>query len=106
MIDLSPQHLALVQQILRDYLSPEVEVWVYGSRVNGSAKPFSDIDLLLRAPQPTPRERLYLLENAFDDSPLPFRVDINDWHYISPEFRHVIQQRFETLSLAQCHDDA
>jgi predicted nucleotidyltransferase len=44
MLDLDPNQLAIVQEILAKYL-PNKEVWAFGSRVKGTAKPLSDLDL-------------------------------------------------------------
>ena len=46
MIDLAPSHLRTVRQLLAD-LAPECEVRVFGSRVAGNAKPYSDLDIVL-----------------------------------------------------------
>ncbi len=48
-LDVKPEHLEMVQAILRTHL-PEREVWAFGSRVNGKAKPASDLDLCVMAP--------------------------------------------------------
>lgn len=44
MIDIQPQHLEMVEKIFRTYLSG-YEVRAFGSRVKGTARPFSDLDL-------------------------------------------------------------
>jgi predicted nucleotidyltransferase len=71
-IDLSPEHLALVRGILAAQ-APGVVVWAFGSRVEGRAKPFSDLDLALHVPGSTDLEAL---RGAFEDSDLPIRVDL------------------------------
>ena len=53
MIDLEPQHLQVVQHILSEHV-PECEVRVFGSRANGTARRFSDLDLALISPKPIP----------------------------------------------------
>jgi len=39
------------------------------------------------------------LIEAFQESDLPFRVDVLDWHAISPEFRQVIKRNYEVLKV-------
>ena len=39
------------------------------------------------------------LIEAFQESGLPFRVDVLDWHAISPEFRLVIKRKYEVLKV-------
>ncbi|EKD27295.1 MAG: DNA polymerase beta protein [uncultured bacterium] len=39
-----------------------------------------------------PCKILYALKEEFEESNIPFRIDIIDWHTISPEFRSVIEK--------------
>lgn len=96
MLDLRADHLRLVQDILQSHV-PGIEVRAFGSRVTDRAKPHSDLDLALIADQPTPHLTLALLEAAFSDSDLPFRVDVVDWATLSPHFRRIVAQRYEVV---------
>lgn len=91
-LDISSEHLAIVQQILRQ-LVPSCEVWAFGSRVKGTAKPFSDLDLVIMSQQPLSLALMASLHEAFSESDLPWKVDIVDWSTTSPEFRAVIEQQ-------------
>jgi predicted nucleotidyltransferase len=77
-LDLRPEHLNVVCQILRQYI-PEHEVRAFGSRAGGRPKPFSDLDLLALSRQPIEPLRWALLHEAFAESDLPFKVDLIDW---------------------------
>ncbi len=46
MIDLAPKYIAMVRQVLAYYL-PKQSVWVYGSRIKGTAHDGSDLDLVI-----------------------------------------------------------
>ena len=48
-LHLLPRHRAQIETLLREHL-PGVEVWAYGSRVNGRSHDGSDLDLVLRGP--------------------------------------------------------
>ena len=37
------------------------------------------------------------LKYAFEESDLPYRVDVLDWHSTSPEFRKVIEKGYEVV---------
>ena len=89
-LDLKERHLAMVRAILDAHV-PGCEVWVYGSRAAGAAKPYSDLDLVIVDKEPLPVRTLALLENAFEESDLPFRVDVVDWAHLSESFRAVIE---------------
>ncbi len=96
MIDLDPESLATVKRILVAQV-PGVEVRVFGSRVLGTARKFSDLDLALVCPRPLDRGRIEALKDAFSESNLSIQVDVLDWNRLSDEFRSVIARRFEVL---------
>lgn len=96
MLDLSPEDLALVRALLLAHV-PDFEVRAFGSRVRGTARPYSDLDLVLIGGQPLCLRTFGQLQEAFQESNLTFRVDIIDWHQISDSFRAVINERFEVL---------
>lgn len=89
MIQLTPEELAEVRQILQRHL-PGVRVKAFGSRVAGTARPFSDLDLVLMTDQPLDLVTLGTLRDAFSLSNLPFFVDLIDWATIDPAFRAII----------------
>jgi len=80
---------------------PEYDVWAFGSRVTGTAKPFSDLDLLIRTEQPLTFEEIATLKDAFDESDLTIRVDLVDWADTSTTFRDIILQHYVVLQRAQ-----
>ena len=87
---LDPSEIEMVRSILARNLAPPVRVYAFGSRVHGRAlKAFSDLDLCL-APSAIP-ETVSRLREAFEDSDLPYKVDVVDWSELSPEFREAIQ---------------
>lgn len=90
-IDARPDLLDAVQRILQTHV-PQHEVWAFGSRVNGAAKPYSDLDLVIITQQPLPLDVLGALQDAFAESDLPWRVDVVDWACTSESFRDIIQQ--------------
>jgi len=89
MIDLRPEQLALVRRLLAEHV-PECEVRAFGSRVKGTAKPYSDLDLVVTGTVKLERSRLNRLEEAFEESTLPFRVEVMDWWTLSVAFREAI----------------
>ena len=90
-IDLNPNHLATVKAILEEHV-PECEVRAFGSRVTWTARDYSDLDLAVVGQRPLDWRTLGRLKEAFEESKLPMRVDVLDWHAISESFREVIQQ--------------
>ena len=79
---------------------PDREIRVMGSRVTGRAKPFSDLDLVVMGDEPLSLRARGELRDAFDESNLPFAVDIIEWASSSDAFRRVITQRAQPFRLA------
>lgn len=96
MIDLDPRALTEVRRILQVHV-PNCEVRVFGSRISGTSRPYSDLDLALVGPEPLPLATLEALRDAFSQSDLPILVDVQDWHRIAPGFQAVILRRYERL---------
>ncbi len=87
----------MIRTILDEYF-PECEVRAYGSRVLGNAAKYSDLDISIVGSGMLDRRTLMDLRNAFDESDLPIRVDVHDWHNTSPEFQRIIEERYEVIS--------
>lgn len=94
-IDLADAHRKEVCALLERYL-PGVEAWAYGSRVTNRAKASSDLDIVVFAAADR-KEDVSALREAFEESMLPFRVDLFVWDEIPDSFKRTIQQRFVTL---------
>ena len=94
-IDLSSNQLRLVLEMLRTHL-PGVAVWAYGSRVRGNARRYSDLDLVAFT-EPEHATRLNVLREAFEESSLPYRVDLFSWSEIPEAFRQQIASQFAVL---------
>ncbi len=100
MIDIRPDHLEEVKRILEGHV-PECEVRAFGSRARWMAKGYSDLDLAVVGKNKIPRKRMNRLEEAFEESDLPFRVEVLDWHAISESFRNVIEEGYEVIQKAE-----
>ncbi|MDK4535476.1 nucleotidyltransferase family protein [Kingella kingae] len=83
-LDISPDELQIVQTILRQHI-PQRTVWAFGSRVNGKAKPYSDLDLAVLGDM-----SLSLAEHA----------DLVDWCLIGDEFRAIVAARYFVVQAA------
>jgi predicted nucleotidyltransferase len=94
MLELEPRHLAMVRRILEAHV-PDCEVRAFGSRVQGPAKPHSDLDLTVMTTSPLPIGVKVRLEHAFAESELPFKVDVLYWDEIGEGFRRLIEQGWE-----------
>ena len=93
MIDLSVAHQTIIKLILQNNL-PNTQAWYFGSRVLDCAKPFSDIDIVVAAKNKRPLSLSTMAKTkmAFEESDLPFCVDLCDWYQISDSFRKKIKE--------------
>ena len=73
-------------------LLPEAKLYVFGSRSTGTAKQYSDLDLLIDSDKELPLSLLSELREIFTESNLPFKVDIVDKHRITEEFLEKIKK--------------
>jgi type I restriction enzyme S subunit len=89
-LDLRPGEWEIVRDLLRRHV-PNREVWAFGSRVKGTAKPYSDLDLAILGDQPLPLSTMADLAEDFIESDLPFKVDLVDWATTGARFRKVIE---------------
>ena len=96
MLDLSDQQLQLVREVLQKY-APDCEVWAFGSRINGKARSYSDLDLVIVGETALPQRTMNRLTEAFQESVLPIRVDVLDWNALSPAFQQVILQQYAVV---------
>ncbi|MBF8275623.1 MAG: restriction endonuclease subunit [Candidatus Brocadiaceae bacterium] len=96
MIDVSAEQLNIILNILKQHV-PGYEVRAFGSRHKWTAKDYSDLDLAVVGETKLDWKIISNLKEAFEESDLPFRVDVLDWHAISPKFRDVITAGFEVI---------
>jgi type I restriction enzyme S subunit len=96
MIDVSAEHLETVRKILAAQV-PGREVRAFGSRVTGSAESTSDLDLAVIGEGRLDRRSKMLLREAFEESNLPFRVDVLDYNAISADFRTIVDEQYEVV---------
>jgi len=100
MIYCSDKQRQIIQNILHTWIADR-RVVVFGSRVRGNPKPFSDLDLAIDGSQPLSLLLFGQLRDAFSESHLPFRVDLVDMATVSEEFRRVIQEECEVIQESQ-----
>ena len=100
-VDIRPDHLETVQEILRSHLPAGVEVWVFGSRANWTTTDSSDLDLAVAGSAKLDYRVMADLEIAFEESDLPYTVDVIDLNNVSDAFNQIVKnQRVALPSLS------
>ena len=104
-LHLSPRHRKEIVALLRKHL-PDVEVWTYGSRVNGRSHDGSDLDLVLRSPQLAEIDASQLAEitESLRESTVPFLIEARDWARLPESFHREIEREHVVLVAADQDD--
>jgi uncharacterized protein len=87
MLQLESKHQEIVRSILSKY---PYQFYAYGSRVKGTARKLSDLDLCYR--ERIPDAVAFLIEEEFKESDLPFTVDLVALKDLKPSFRELIKE--------------
>ena len=98
-IDITAAQKKIVLDLLKKHI-PNIEVWAYGSRVTGTTKPCSDLDIVALTADGH-RENISNLKEAFEESDLPFRVDLFVWDQVPENFHKIIKKKYVVLQAGQ-----
>ena len=96
MIQISENERKIIDDIISQ-LAPDCDVLIFGSRFHGKAWEYSDLDLAFVGEEKLGFDRCFDIKEAFSESDLPYRVDVLDYHAISPEFRAIIDSGNEKI---------
>jgi len=92
-IDVEQRHYKIIKEILAKFL-PYKKVLAYGSRVKWNSSETSDLDLaVFNATQ----KEIYEAKEAFDESNIPFIIQILNWETIQQDFKENIEQKYNIL---------
>ena len=94
-IDITAEQRETVLALLQRHL-PNTTAWVYGSRAKWTSRPQSDLDMVVFA-TPEQNSRVSDLREAFEESNLPFRVDLFVWDEVPEQFREQIEAEHVVL---------
>ena len=92
-MDVSERALASVKRIVLDHVRDyPVDVYLFGSRARRDANDLSDIDVALLPRGEFPIGVLSRLQEALEESTVPYRVDVVDLRQTSAAFRARVLQ--------------
>lgn len=75
--------------IAKNLDSREYKAFIFGSRVIGNSRKWSDIDLGIIGHTPLPAIKSASLNEIFENSNLPYRVDLVDFTHVTDRFRQL-----------------
>lgn len=90
-LDLEDRYKDFIKTTIENILG-NVEIYIYGSRVQGKAQKYSDVDIALKWAYVIPIEKIIRLKAVFHDSTFPYKVDIVDIKTLSDKFLKIIEK--------------
>jgi len=81
-------YLDIVKKIVLKHVpATEFAVFLFGSRAVGNATALSDIDVGIFGMRPLPSIIMADLESDLEDSIVPFKIDLIDFHQVDEVFK-------------------
>ena len=102
-IDITCTQRKILVSLLSQHL-PNTDAWIYRSRVSGTSRPQSDLDIVVFL-SPQQSQDVSILREAFEDSNLPFRVDLFVWDDIPENFRAQIKENMSQFRGGITHSE-
>ncbi|GHT85614.1 restriction endonuclease [Spirochaetia bacterium] len=96
MICVSESDYKIIKDIIARYAA-NCEVRAFGSRYKWTSNDYSDLDLAFAGDKKLTLAEIGKIRDAFEESDLPFRVDVLDISAISKEFQAIINQGYEVI---------
>jgi uncharacterized protein len=93
MLDIKKEDLEIINRILDKYFA-DFEVWAFGSRVKGTAKITSDIDLVVVSKEKLEFGKIDIVKEEFMESNISIRVDLLDWNLLDENFKKIIKNNY------------
>ena len=86
-LQLAEKHWNIIRQILSKY---PYQFYAYGSRVKGTARQFSDLDLCYQ--EDIPDSIISQIQAELEESDLSFVVELVSWKLMRVTFREIVKK--------------
>ena len=94
---LQQRHLAIIRSILsKEFAGPDCKVYLFGSRAGKRARSASDVDLAIQSSEDI-HVRIARARYAFEESDLPYMVDLVELNHASPSLKQEIQENGQLI---------
>lgn len=95
-VAVSAEHLQFLLDEIRTII-PKATVWAFGSRVDGTYRPASDLDLAVHCDKETAFKDLPRLKERLIESDLPFKVQLLDFDRLPENMKQNIKRNYVVL---------
>ena len=90
MLGVSEKELKIIESIIKPF-KDNYNFYVYGSRVKGDFRQLSDLDVMISGEKSADLNDIEILKEGFDNSDLPYIVNIVDYFSLSERFYNIIK---------------
>lgn len=93
------QEIQEMKQLFQKFFGDltDAKIFLFGSRATGKNKEFSDIDIAIRSKTKDLQKRVSLFNEAWEESKLPYKVDITQWKEIYKPYLSRIKKEKITI---------
>ena len=92
----------MIRDIIFSYLPDHsYEVFLFGSRAKGSNRTWSDYDVGIVGKDSLPRKILFDIEEALENSDIPYKVDVVDFSRVSDRFKNIAGRTIKKWQISQ-----
>jgi ribosomal protein S18 acetylase RimI-like enzyme/predicted nucleotidyltransferase len=88
-LQIQQNHLYIIKEILKEY---DFSFFAFGSRVIGNNKQLSDLDIFYF--EDIPNIEIFKIEEAFEESDLPFKIDIISFKKCDQSFQKILLKNY------------
>jgi len=99
--DVTPTEFIIIKDILKKYLTKDCKAYVFGSRAKSSSLHGSDLDLALECKGKIEFKKLSKIKIDFEDSRLPYMVDVIDLQATKEYFKNMIEKEMIEFPLGK-----
>jgi type I restriction enzyme S subunit len=96
--DISKDEYKIIAEILGKYLESNQKIYIFGSRAKNETKYNSDLDLAI---EKIDRKKLIKIKNEFEESRLPYKVDILELNSVSEDFRKRVKKEMKEFPIKE-----
>ena len=87
----SEKELKIIEHIIAPYRD-KYDFFAYGSRAKGNFRELSDLDIMIRGKIPININDFEELKEKFDNSSLPYIVNLVDYFSLTESFYNIIEK--------------
>lgn len=98
MFGIEKKYIDFIIDVLNKSINNNAKYYIYGSRAKGSYKQYSDIDIAIDNETEIPANVIAKISADFENSTLPWKVDVIDLNSIDENFKKLIRDDLKKIN--------